>query len=110
MTISPTKHYPISAPTLVAEISAWTQQKGLLLKGVHTAANIVSALSLMMTVGGFALLPEYADRSMSQDVVKRPLIDGPRPIPLMLGYRPGHTPRSKDLVNYIRHHWQSQYR
>lgn len=95
-----------SAPTLRAAIDAWAQRKDLPLLPIHTAANIASALSLILTVGGFSLLPEYAEQLLLPHVITRPLVDGPPPIPLMIGHRPKNPSRSKKLMDAVREGWR----
>lgn len=95
----------LSAPTLRAAIDAWAQQEDLSLVAIHTAANIISALSLVLSVGGFSLLPEYAARLLLPGVVTRPLVGGPVPIPLMIGHRPKNPSRSKGLMAAVRAGW-----
>lgn len=98
-----------SAPALRSAIDAWAQQKDLSLIPVHAAANIASALSLILSVGGFSLLPEYAARLLLNGVVTRPLVEGPIPIPLMIGHRPKNPFRSKDLMEAIRTAWSANF-
>ena len=88
-------------------IDAWAQRKDLPLRPVHTAANIASALSLILTVGGFSLLPKYADQLLLPRVITRPLVDGPSPIPLMIGYRPKNASRSRHLMEAVRKGWRA---
>ena len=96
-----------SAPALRVAIDAWAQRKDLPLRPVHTAANIASALSLILTVGGFSLLPKYADQLLLPRVITRPLVDGPSPIPLMIGYRPKNASRSRHLMEAVRKGWRA---
>ena len=96
-----------SAPALRVAIDAWAQRKDLPLRPVHTAANIASALSLILTVGGFSLLPKYADQLLLPRVITRPLVDGPSPIPLMIGDRPKNASRSRHLMEAVRKGWRA---
>ncbi|WP_168073835.1 LysR substrate-binding domain-containing protein [Caulobacter sp. SSI4214] len=99
-----------AAPALRHAIDAWGQLRGMALRPSHTASNIASALSLVMTTGGFSLIPDFAAGLAPREVVFRRLADGPRPMPLALASRPGNASAVRPLVEAITDDWAGGYR
>jgi LysR family hca operon transcriptional activator len=95
-----------AAPAIRSAVDAWCQQQGLTLVPSHSGDNIASAISLILTTDGFSIMPEYAGRLIPPAVIVRPLVDEPRPIPLVIGYRPKNPNPARFLVKAITADWR----
>jgi LysR family transcriptional regulator, hca operon transcriptional activator len=95
-----------AAPAIRSAVDAWCQQQGLTLVPSHSGDNIASAISLILTTDGFSIMPEYAGRLIPPAVIVRPLVDEPRPVPLVIGYRPKNPNPARFLVKAITADWR----
>ena len=80
-----------TAPALRGVLDAYIQRSGLDITPDHEADNLSSAISLVASTRGVALLPLYALNFLPWSVITRP-IDGEAPaIDLMLGYHKANS-------------------
>jgi LysR family hca operon transcriptional activator len=63
-------------------------------------------LALILTTRGFSLMTDYAWRLIPPEVIVRPLVDEPHPIPLVIAYRPKSPTPARFLVKAITADWR----
>jgi LysR family hca operon transcriptional activator len=97
-----------AAPVLSTTIEAWGRRRGLALTPAHVAANIASAVSLIQSTGGFALVPDYVHRLIPRDVAIVRMSDGPPPLPLTLARRAVNLSEAGVLVEAIAAAWAEE--
>ena len=95
-----------AAPAVRSAVDAWCQQQGLTLIPSHSADNIASGIALILTTRGFSLMPDYAGPLIPPEVIVRPLVDEPHPIPLFVAYRPKNPTPARFLVKVITADWR----
>jgi LysR family hca operon transcriptional activator len=88
-----------SAPVLDGVIRAYLDVHGISLQASFEAEHITMAISLIASVGGVGLLPEYAISLLPKNVVAIPLTDGGPTIELALAYHPDN--RSAALRTFL---------
>jgi LysR family hca operon transcriptional activator len=95
-----------AAPAVRSAVDGWCQQQGLTLTPSHSADNIASGIALILTTRGFSLMPDYAGPLIPPEVIVRPLVDEPHPIPLVIAYRPKNPTPARFLVKAITADWR----
>jgi LysR family hca operon transcriptional activator len=76
------------APVFNGIMAAYTAAHGIDLTDSYEAENISMAFSLISSLGGVSLLPEYASRMLPRSVKAVPLADAAPTIGLALAYHP----------------------
>lgn len=82
-------------------IRAYASKHGISLQASFEAEHITMAISLIASVGGVGLLPEYAVGLLPKSVIAVPLADGGPTIDLALAYHPEN--RSAELHTFLDH-------
>jgi LysR family hca operon transcriptional activator len=95
-----------AAPLIRSAVDGWCQQQGLTLIPSHSSDNIASGIALILTTRGFSLMTDYAGRLIPPEVIVRPLVDEPHPIPLVIAYRPKNPTPARSLVKAIAADWR----
>jgi LysR family hca operon transcriptional activator len=80
-----------TAPTMRAVIDRHLERSGLGIQQAHRVDNLAMALSLIASVGGVALLPQYAKTFLPWAITWRPLAGPPVTIDLVVGYSRTNT-------------------
>jgi LysR family transcriptional regulator, hca operon transcriptional activator len=75
-----------TAPTLRAIIDGYLERSGLDVQQAHRVDNLAMAMSLIASIRGVALLPEYAKNFLPWAVTSRPLVGEQVTIDLVVGY------------------------
>jgi LysR family transcriptional regulator, hca operon transcriptional activator len=75
-----------TAPTLRAIIDGYLERSGLNVQQAHRVDNLAMAMSLIASIRGVALLPEYAKNFLPWAVTSRPLVGEQVTIDLVVGY------------------------
>src|SRR5262249_9779046 len=101
-----------TAPTLRVVLDDYIKRLGLDITPAGEADNLSSAISLVASTRGFAILPRYAENFLPWSVISRP-IDGETPtIDLVLGYHKANTSpllklflsKADVLIDRVSHH------
>jgi LysR family hca operon transcriptional activator len=69
-------------------VEGYLQEKGIALTPSHRVETFSTALSLVASLRGVALMPAYVEALLPWSVVSRPLMGEPLTIDLAIGYRP----------------------
>jgi len=80
-----------TAPTLRAIIDGYLERSGLNVQQAHRLDNLAMAMSLIASIRGVALLPEYAKNFLPWAVTSRPLMGEQVTIDLVVGYHKANT-------------------
>jgi LysR family hca operon transcriptional activator len=80
-----------TAPTLRAIIDRYLERSGLNVQQAHRVDNLAMAMSLIASIRGVALLPEYAKNFLPWAVTSRPLMGEQVTIDLVVGYHKANT-------------------
>jgi LysR family hca operon transcriptional activator len=80
-----------TAPTLRAIIDGYLERSGLNVQQAHRVDNLAMAMSLIASIRGVALLPEYAKNFLPWAVTSRPLMGEQVTIDLVVGYHKANT-------------------
>jgi LysR family transcriptional regulator, hca operon transcriptional activator len=80
-----------TAPTLRAIIDGYLERSGLNVQQAHRVDNLAMAMSLIASIRGVALLPEYAKNFLPWAVTSRPLVGEQVTIDLVVGYHKANT-------------------
>jgi LysR family transcriptional regulator, hca operon transcriptional activator len=80
-------------------VTAYTAAHGIDLTDSYEAENLSMAFSLISSVGGVSLLPEYASRMLPRSVQAVPLADAAPTIGLALAHHPEN--RSPSLKSFL---------
>jgi LysR family hca operon transcriptional activator len=93
---------PIRAPTLWVVINDYIKRAGIAVKPDHQAENIAMAISLVVSTGGVALLPLYAQNLLPKTVVSRPIQGAPPTVDLVVGHNEANkSPLLKFLLSKV---------
>lgn len=95
----------LAAPALRNAIEHWFARQAVPLPPSHTAADLASGISLILTTHGFTLVPDYATRIAPPAIAALMLTDGPPPIALCLVCRPKNPSPARMLVRAIMADW-----
>jgi LysR family transcriptional regulator, hca operon transcriptional activator len=79
------------APVLKSVIKDYAAAVGVTLQPKYEAEDIYGGLSLLVSTGGFTLLPFYVQNMLIPSVVARPLQGEPPTIDLVMGYNNSNT-------------------
>ncbi|MCH5572093.1 LysR substrate-binding domain-containing protein [Pseudomonas syringae] len=85
------------SPVLHDVIEAFTSLHGVELHNVYHSENLMMALSLINSVGGICLLPEYSVQLFPQGVVARSLVEESPSIELALAWHPENRSSTLDV-------------
>lgn len=94
-----------AAPLIRDTVDRWFIARGAHHVLRHTAADLASAMSLILTTHGYALVPDYARRIAPGSVVAKPLVDGPSDVTLSVAWRPKNPSPVRQLVRAIVDDW-----
>ncbi len=90
------------SPALRAVTDGYAARTGVDLTPEHLVDNLSMAMSLVVSTGGVALMPLYAQNLLPATVISRPLVGVPPMIDLSLGYSEANTsPILKTIVSRI---------
>lgn len=81
----------LHAPVLHDIVQAYAAAQGIALKSAHESENLLMALSLVRSSGGFCLLPEYAQALCPPGLVAKPLAADAPHIELALAWHPENS-------------------
>jgi LysR family hca operon transcriptional activator len=76
-----------TAPVLRAVINDYLKRSGINITPAHKVDHVVMGVSLIVSTGGVALLPAYAQNFLPRSVTSRPLKGHTPTIDLVLGYK-----------------------
>jgi LysR family hca operon transcriptional activator len=93
------------APVLHRAIQEFTRKYSVVPSRCYEAENLTMAFSLIASIGGISLLPEYAFRPCPPTVVAVPLAPAPPMIDIALAYHPDN--RSDVLRTFVKHFSQN---
>jgi LysR family hca operon transcriptional activator len=79
------------APMLKSVIKDYAEKVGITLQQRYEAEDIYGGMSLLVSLGGFTLLPLYVQNMLIPSVVARPLQGKPPTIDLVMGYNKSNT-------------------
>lgn len=79
------------APVLKAAIEEYATKIGIKLKQIYDAETLSGGMSLVVSTGGFTLLPIYVQNTLISSVVARPLHGEAPTIDLVMGYNKSNT-------------------
>ena len=79
------------APMLKLVIKDYAATVGITLQQRYEAEDIYGGMSLLVSIGGFTLLPLYVQNMLIPSVVARPLQGEPPTIDLVMGYNKSNT-------------------
>ena len=80
-----------NAPALRSVVDNYGARHGIDMTPNHEALNLATAISLVVSTGGIALMPLYARNLLPPTVVSRPVHGAPPLIDLSIGYSVGNT-------------------
>jgi LysR family hca operon transcriptional activator len=75
-----------TAPTLHTLIAGYLERSGLDIKPAHEVDHLAHAVSMVASIGGVMLLPDYARNFLPRSVTSRPLRGNAPTIDLVVGY------------------------
>jgi LysR family transcriptional regulator, hca operon transcriptional activator len=76
-----------TAPVLRAVIDNYLKRSGINITPAHEVEHVVMGVSLIASMGGVALLPDYARNFLTRSVTSRPLKGDTPTVDLVLGYK-----------------------
>jgi LysR family transcriptional regulator, hca operon transcriptional activator len=86
------------APVLRALVDDYLRRSRVELSPEHQIDNLAMAMSLIVSTGGVALLPAYAQSFLPWSITSRPLQGDPPVIDLVIGYKKGNESPILELL------------